>query len=82
MSQSTYVRVGTRWNYICVLVGLFNREIIGYSAGEDKTAELVKAAFQSVEGSLEEIRLFHTDRVGTAPKYRRPIHAIRSQFLR
>ena len=62
ISDLTYVRVGTRWNYICVLVDLFNREIIGYSAGEDKTAELVKAAFQSVEGSLEEIRLFHTDR--------------------
>ena len=62
ISDLTYVRVGTRWNYICVLVDLFNREIIGYSAGEHKTAELVKAAFQSVEGSLEEIRLFHTDR--------------------
>ena len=62
ISDLTYVRVGTRWNYICVLVDLFNREIIGYSAGEYKTAELVKEAFQSVEGSLEDIRLFHTDR--------------------
>ena len=62
ISDLTYVRVGTHWNYICILVDLFNREIIGYSAGEQKTAELVKEAFQSVEGSLEEIRLFHTDR--------------------
>lgn len=31
----TYVRVGAQWNYICVLVDLFNREIIGYSAGGD-----------------------------------------------
>ena len=45
-----------------MLVDLFNREIIGYSEGEHKTAKLVKAAFQSVEGSLEDIRLFHTDR--------------------
>lgn len=29
---------------------------------KQKTAELVKEAFQSVEGSLEDIRLFHTDR--------------------
>ena len=43
-------------------VDLFNREIIGYSAGEHKTAELVKASFQRVEGSLKDIRLFHTDR--------------------
>ena len=62
ISDLTYVRVGTHWNYICILVDLYNREIIGYSAGEQKTAELVKEAFQSVEGSLEEIRLFHTDR--------------------
>ena len=62
ISDLTYVRVGTHWNYICILVDLFNREMIGYSAGEQKTAELVKEAFQSVEGSLEEIRLFHTDR--------------------
>lgn len=54
--------MGKKWNYICVLVDLFNREIIGYSAGEHKTAELVREAFQSVEGSLEDIRLFHTDR--------------------
>ena len=62
ISDLTYVRVGTHWNYICVLVDLFNREIIGYSAGKHKTAGLVKEAFQSVEGSLEDIRLFHTDR--------------------
>ena len=62
ISDLTYVRVGMRWNYICVLVDLYNREIIGYSAGGHKTAGLVKEAFQRVEGSLEDIRLFHTDR--------------------
>ena len=62
VSDLTYVRVGLKWNYVCVLVDLFNREIIGYSAGEHKTPELVKQAFQSVKGNLEEIKLFHTDR--------------------
>lgn len=62
ISDLTYVRVGKRWNYICVLVDLFNREMIGYSAGEHKTAELVKEAFQRVEGNLQDIRMFHTDR--------------------
>lgn len=61
ISNLTYVRVGAHWNYICVLVDLHNREIIGCSAGEHKTAGLVTEAFQSVEGNLEEIRLFHTD---------------------
>ena len=29
VSDLTYVRVGTQWNYICVLVDLFHRESIG-----------------------------------------------------
>ena len=33
VSDLTYVRVGHRWHYLCVLVDLFNREIIGYSSG-------------------------------------------------
>ena len=62
VSDLTYVRVGNHWNYICVLIDLFNREIVGYSAGEHKTAELVKQAFRKVEGNLSEIHIFHTDR--------------------
>jgi transposase InsO family protein len=62
VSDLTYVKVGNRWNYICVLIDLFNREIIGYSAGEHKTAELVKQAFMKVDGNLSEIHIFHTDR--------------------
>lgn len=62
VSDLTYVRVGKRWDYICVLVDLSNREIIGYSAGEHKTAELVREAFMSVEGNLSDIHIFHTDR--------------------
>lgn len=62
VSDLTYVRVGMNWNYICVLVDLFNREIIGYSAGPNKTANLVKQAFQTVTGDLRDICIFHTDR--------------------
>ena len=50
------------WNCICVLIDLFNREIIGYSAGPNKTALLVKQAFQTVNGNLKDIQIFHTDR--------------------
>ena len=61
VSDLTYVRVGNSWNYICVLVDLFNREIIGYSAGPRKTAQLVKEAFATVRGSLNNIQYFHSD---------------------
>ncbi|SEW16313.1 Transposase InsO and inactivated derivatives [[Clostridium] fimetarium] len=62
VSDLTYVRVGMSWHYICVLVDLFNREIIGYSSGRRKTAALVKQAFMSVKENLGDINIFHTDR--------------------
>lgn len=49
-------------HYICVLIDLFNREIIGYSAGPHKDAELVHRAFASVKYNLNRLELFHTDR--------------------
>lgn len=32
VSDLTYVKVQNKWHYICVLIDLFNREIIGHSA--------------------------------------------------
>ncbi|MDD4680001.1 MAG: IS3 family transposase [Clostridia bacterium] len=62
VSDLTYVRVGNKWNYVCVLIDLFNREIIGYSAGANKDAKLVYKAFASIKTRLDKITLFHTDR--------------------
>lgn len=44
------------------MVDLFNREIIGYSAGPKKDAALISRAFATVQGDLRQIRWFHTDR--------------------
>lgn len=62
VSDLTYVRVGLSWHYICVLIDLFNREIIGFSAGKNKDANLVAKAFASVKTNLSNIQVFHTDR--------------------
>ncbi|MBU2702315.1 transposase InsO family protein [Sporomusaceae bacterium BoRhaA] len=62
VSDLTYVRVNHKWNYICVLIDLFNREIIGYSTGIYKNAPLVYRAFASIKTNLKNICLFHTDR--------------------
>ena len=62
VSDLTYVRVAGRWNYICILLDLFNREIIGFAAGAAKDANLVKDAFYSVKTNLQNIEIFHTDR--------------------
>ncbi|KJB84790.1 transposase, partial [Paenibacillus sp. E194] len=44
-----------------MFIDLFNREIIGFSAGANKDAELVVRAFASVQGDIRQIQLFHTD---------------------
>ena len=62
VSDLTYVRVGRRWNYVCLLIDLYNREIVGHSCGERKDADLVKAAFATLEFPLFDIEVFHTDR--------------------
>ncbi len=62
ISDLTYVRVRDRWCYICILIDLFNREIIGYSAGARKDARLVYDAFLSSSVNLSKVQIFHTDR--------------------
>ncbi len=62
VSDLTYVRVNGKWNYVCFILDLYNREIIGHSAGRHKTSALVHEAFASIKSNLKNIRVFHTDR--------------------
>ena len=62
VSDLTYVKVNGKWNYICILIDLFNREIVGWSVGNHKTSELVKWAFDNSELDFDKILIFHTDR--------------------
>ena len=62
VSDLTYVRVGAKWQYVCILLDLHNREIIGFSSGANKDAALVHSAFASVNINLTQIQMFHTDR--------------------
>nr|WP_167551328.1 IS3 family transposase [Hugonella massiliensis] len=48
VSDLTYVRVGSKWNYACLLVDLRNRETVGHAASERKDARPVKLAFATV----------------------------------
>ena len=56
VSDLTYVRVDRRWNYVCLLVDLRNREVVGRAAGERK------AAFATLRFPLTDFGVFHTDR--------------------
>ncbi len=37
VSDLTYVKVGYRWSYVCFLIDLYNREIVWWSVGAQKT---------------------------------------------
>lgn len=62
VSDLTYVRVGGSWGYVCLLLDLFNRELVGWSCGEHKDAGLVSRAFARVSADLRTVSVFHTDR--------------------
>ncbi len=62
VSDLTYVRVNGKWHYVCFILDLDNREIIGYSAGPHKDAQLVYKAFATIKYDLCRISIFHTDR--------------------
>ena len=62
VSDLTYVNVDGKWHYICLLINLFNREIVGYSAGAKKDASLVYEAFMNTNINLTKVNIFHTDR--------------------
>ena len=62
VSDLTYVNVNGKWNYICILLDLYNREIIGYSAGVNKDKYIVYKAFANLKYPLDNINILHTDR--------------------
>lgn len=56
VSDLTYVFICGKWNYICLLIDLHNREIVGHAAARRK------AAFATLPFSLFEIEVFHANR--------------------
>lgn len=62
VTDLTYVNVNGVWHYVCVILDLFNREMIGCAVGEHKDAELVKCALATIPYNCAKIQYFHTDR--------------------
>ena len=61
-SDLAYVRIGASWNYVCLLVDLYNREVVGNSAEPWKDARLVRSAFATLSFPISDIEVFRTDR--------------------
>jgi len=62
VTDLAYVKVGQRWHYVCFIIDLFNREIVSYSTGPNKSVDLVLQAIRTIEQPLDNVEIFHTDR--------------------
>jgi len=62
VSDLTYIKIAGKWDYLCILLDLCGRKILGSAVGNQKNAKLVETAFYSVQADLRQISLFHTDR--------------------
>jgi transposase InsO family protein len=63
-SDITYVRTWQGWLYVCVVVDLFARKVVGWSVADHMRAELVTDAFDMAVGrrNVESGLIFHSDR--------------------
>jgi len=64
VSDLTYMKVGGKWAYVCLLVDLASRGILGYAVGRKRGAQITKAALFTVKADLRRIKVFHTDNGG------------------
>lgn len=64
MSDVTYFRFNNKNYYICAVIDLFSRMVIGYQIGKTNSTHLVKSTFQMAYQNRKptEPLTFHTDR--------------------
>lgn len=60
----TYLKVNGEWHYLAVVMDLFSRRILGWSLGQNKSAELTHSALIKAlsHRTVKEGLIFHTDR--------------------
>lgn len=75
VSDITYISTKEGWLYLCVVLDLYSRKIVGWSMDDNMKASLVTTAVQSAFGSrkAEKALIFHSDCGGQykSKKFRR-----------
>lgn len=66
VSDVTYFKYGENAYYICVIIDLFSRMVVGYKIGKTNNTQLVKSTFQIAYKARQpdSSLIFHTDRGG------------------
>ena len=85
VSDVTYFKYGENAYYICVIIDLFSRMVVGYKIGKTNSTQLVKSTFQIAYKARQpdSSLIFHTDRGGnyrskTMNDYMRSLHITHS----
>jgi putative transposase len=63
-SDLTYVPYKKMFLYICFIIDLYNREIVGYSVSYHHNTECVVLALQNANINYKKVKIFHSDRGG------------------
>lgn len=64
-SDLTYIPLEyTKFAYICFIIGLFNREIIGYNVSDKHNTQCVMETFNTLAFNISEVKIFHCDKDG------------------
>ena len=58
VSDLTYLKCAGRWHYLCLLMDLHDRKIIGSAIGRQKDAKLAKRLFMVSKLTLEKSAFF------------------------
>ena len=66
VSDVTYFKYGENAYYICVIIDLYSRMVVGYKIGKTNSTQLVKSTFQMAYKARQpdSSLVFHTDRGG------------------
>lgn len=64
VSDVTFFRFNNKAYYICVVIDLFSRKVVGYKIGKNNSTQLVKATFKQAYKARnpDDGLIFHTDR--------------------
>jgi len=64
VSDITYIEVGNRWMYLCVILDLFNREVVGWNFDDHMETSLLVKAFENAVNNCKPNKgcIFHSDR--------------------
>lgn len=75
VSDLTYIRTKEGWLYLCTIMDLFSRKIIGWSTRKDMKVEILLEAFDNAVSARRPVEtvIFHSDKGGQykSKKFRR-----------